>query len=741
MIMSYLEFAYPQKGGNFNPTKNNNDLVPITTHSDIGGLHYQTWRNIIARQVLADKGNGFNIDNNPERIPGKVIDRYQDQNFIQTFQPLQVFRPATLEGGSKQITNANGTKTSITDPVKDGLKGLIKAALEKGLKVKAVGSGHSFSDIMTTPDFLVVTDDLKEMLTYVSPGKEEENKISKSINIRHYPNLNEAILKNGYSNFVGFQVDADHGADQEPALVEFEAGIKIRDLNDQLWSMGWSLYNMGTYQGQSFIGAASTSTHGSGNNLPPLPDMIKSMVIVADEGIAFRIEPSNGISSRKNLPIAHPSYFTDEAMGKIALKKSIFKSDEKGVDYLIQNDDCFNAALVNVGTFGIVYSVIIEVIPKFYLLETVELTTWNDLRKRLLDANKSKEIFEEKQYKAKFPAQSEFTTTLFFDGDPKCDDTRESHTFSKIRQVSILFNANKYMDENFCRIIRQYSISGDVAEKWVKKNDKGRLVPKSLMEFTLAAIDDLGEVLGDTESEQKKMYNRKQKTILAVIFQPVMGDAVATALNHVDAIANQIKKSNGTENYSPIEPNCNQYYLNRNYRVYVKSSDLPGYGTETAFSMEKEFRLDFPGKPLGDPTKAYITAVDHAIEMAAQHWSEGRYVQTGNAAIRFVKASNAYLSPQFGELTCMLEMLNVADTHGGKELFYRYQREFFKYGGRPHWGLDLSVTTGNNNLMEKMYPQFSKWKNVYDLLNFHGTFNNRFTDRMGLSVQPFALSK
>jgi hypothetical protein len=81
----------------------------------------------------------------------------------------------------------------------------------------------------------------------------------------------------------------------------------------------------------------------------------------------------------------------------------------------------------------------------------------------------------------------------------------------------------------------------------------------------------------------------------------------------------------------------------------------------------------------------------------------------------------------------MIELLNQSDTHGGKELFYRYQRELFRYGSRPHWGLDLSVTTGNNGLLQRMYPKFAEWRKVYDSLNASGTFCNRFTDRMGLS--------
>lgn len=91
--------------------------------------NYYTWRNFIARESLAEKEMGFKADNNPQKIPRGVTRVYQDQNFIQTFQPLKTFNPSTL----REIIS------------------IVMKAYEGGFKVKAVGSGHSFSDIMTIP--------------------------------------------------------------------------------------------------------------------------------------------------------------------------------------------------------------------------------------------------------------------------------------------------------------------------------------------------------------------------------------------------------------------------------------------------------------------------------------------------------------------------------------------------------------------------------------------------------------
>ncbi|HTF04419.1 MAG TPA: D-arabinono-1,4-lactone oxidase [Bacteroidia bacterium] len=742
--MSYLQFAYPKKGNL--SALDGPPGPPFIQPTPKGGLHYYTWRNATARDALKEKEDGAAAaENNPEPIPGRVSRRYQDQNFIQCMQPLQLFRPQTLTGRSS-VKGENRSES--------GLKEIVQSAYGNGkvkLKVKAVGTGHSFSDVMTTPDFLVVTDDLNEMLTDPSQGQFDQ------LNIRHYPLLRQEV-KDCYEEFADMaDVDEDH----RPGLVEFEAGIKLFDLTDKLWERGWSVYNLGTYQGQSFIGAVSTSTHGSGLSLGPLPDMIKSLVLVADEGLTYRIEPTKGITASKGLRRAAPDHFPKDFMQLPQGKRAIFRSRrDPGVDYLIQDDDFFNAALVNVGTFGIVYSVIVQVTPRFCLIEAAEITTWEKLKIRLADPGAYADIFDTKEFisglKYKTPTpDSEFCQDNFL-------------KVSKIRHTSMLFNANYYdrSGENiiFFRITRQYEVPWKLVEEneWLDPKDKGRLLDPTLKKMMQPLFDIMGERLARGEAAQKRLYEIKVKLICGTIvfegtaknkitediarFSPYLGwlkdtvqedpveslidsllgdktlNGIANGLFQVDEKAKAAKEGNG------LQPKQSEFYLNRNYRVHVKSSDLNGYGIETGFRFEKRENQTIPD---------YITAIERAIIIAEEHWMEGRYIQTASTAVRFVKASPAYLSPQYGETTCMIEMLNVADTHGGKELFYRYQTEYAKMGGRPHWGLDLSVTTGNNGFLERTYPMFPMWKKIYDLFNVHGTFDNRFTDRMGLSVQPY----
>lgn len=759
--MSYLKLAYPKVLDGLNKS-----LIqfppPKVDPTGIGGLHYYTWRNVIARDAMKEKEEvDLTPENNPEQIPAEVTRRYQDHNFIQCVQPLQLFTPRSLT----EDVNVDKDRKELS------LINIVKAAYGDGktkLKVKAVGTGHSFSDIMTTPDFLVVTDELKRFLEPQNlPADEVEKLKEKGVFIQHYSSLKSEVIEN-YSLFSEYEGDDNH----KPGLVEFEAGIKLDTLAEKLWDRGWSFSNLGTYQGQSFIGAVSTSTHGSGESLGPLPDMIKSLVIVADNGMVYRIEPTKGITESKDAENSYPSHFpadfmvlppeldsNEEEDPKEKFRKVVSINGKDGVDYLIQDDDFFNSVLVNVGTFGIIYSVIIEVVPRFYLIETTEITTWKDLRDRLLDAKKREDIFEKK----------EFISTLKHKVGTEPDPEFNKDGYLKvenIRQTSFLFNANYYnrtdKKEIFFRITRQYEVSWDMVTKngWNDDKDKGRVLGKKLKAGLQPLFDIIGERLAYKEPEQTKLYETKLQLICGnIIFteanQPsflkcidqcfsglikesldsdaskyisdqLLNDKVLTFL--ADTKHEVEEKINDVMGGKPLLPKSTDFYLNRNYRVYVKTSDLNGYGIETGFRVEKR---------VGEAEPQYILAIDKAIEIAEQHWLQGRYIQTATTAVRFVKASRAYLSPQYGELTCMIEMLNVADTHGGKELFYRYQRAFIEMGGRPHWGLDLSVTTGNNHFLENTYPKFLIWKKVYDLMNNYGTFDNRFTDRMGLSIQPY----
>ena len=230
----------------------------------------------------------------------------------QISQPLRQYEPESLE----QII------------------AIIKEAEKHERQVRAIGSGHSWSDVGITTDFLVKPNRLNKVL-----------------------DLEPSLLSDGVETSTLFRV---------------ESGITFRKLNDELDSAGLALPNMGGYDGQTIAGVISTSTHGTGIEFGPLSDIVISLEIVSDGGQVYRIEPADGVTNRVKYENEHPNI------------------------KLIQDDDWFNAVVVSMGCMGVIYSVILRVRDKFWLKEVRTLSTWDEVKEDLKQGNalKSSEHYE-----------------------------------------------------------------------------------------------------------------------------------------------------------------------------------------------------------------------------------------------------------------------------------------------------------------------------------------------------------
>lgn len=224
------------------------------------------------------------------------------QNYVgtQRAQPLKIEKPATL----------------------DTLKAVMADAASIGCPVRAVGSGHSWSDSALTDGIVIETHGLKQPIT-ISP----------------------ALLKAGV----------------DPAtLFQCEAGIVLHDLILLLESQGRALINMGGYDGQTLAGVISTSTHGSGITLGSFSSAVEALIVVTSGGKVLQIEKADGISN--------PAAFA-QAFGNTR--------------ELHQDDDLFNASVVGVGSLGVIYAAIIRVMPLYYLQEVRVIKPWTQVKAAL----------------------------------------------------------------------------------------------------------------------------------------------------------------------------------------------------------------------------------------------------------------------------------------------------------------------------------------------------------------------
>ncbi|MGW2030270.1 D-arabinono-1,4-lactone oxidase [Streptomyces sp. NPDC001811] len=126
----------------------------------------------------------------------------------------------------------------VTPASVEELAGAVRRAREDGLRVKAVGTGHSFTSIAATDGVLI----RPQLLTGIRT------------------------------------------IDRASMTVTVEAGTPLKRLNAALAREGLSLTNMGDIMEQTVSGATSTGTHGTGRTSGSIAVQIKALELVTADG-------------------------------------------------------------------------------------------------------------------------------------------------------------------------------------------------------------------------------------------------------------------------------------------------------------------------------------------------------------------------------------------------------------------------------------------------------------------------
>ncbi|MEV5431829.1 D-arabinono-1,4-lactone oxidase [Streptomyces sp. NPDC052701] len=150
---------------------------------------------------------------------------------------------STANGNSGTWRNWGGTVRArpareVAPASVDELAEAVRRAAEDGLRVKAVGTGHSFTSIAATDGVMI------------------------------RPHLLTGI----------------RGVDRDAMTVTVEAGTPLKRLNVALAREGLSLANMGDIMEQTVAGATSTGTHGTGRDSGSLAAQIRALELVTADG-------------------------------------------------------------------------------------------------------------------------------------------------------------------------------------------------------------------------------------------------------------------------------------------------------------------------------------------------------------------------------------------------------------------------------------------------------------------------
>lgn len=186
------------------------------------------------------------------------------------------------------------------------LEGIISAAIQAGVSLRAAGGAWSLSNVAFPDDWLLDTLSL---------------------------NLKWRMKRT--------QVRLDYTGDFDK-LYLFQCGNSIDEINRRLESDGNSLSTCGASNGQTIAGAVSTGTHGSAFLYGSMTKYVAGIHLVAGPENTVWLEPASK-------PVV-----TDAFVATIGAR-------------LIQDDEMFNAVLVSFGSFGIIAGILITSEAKYEL--------------------------------------------------------------------------------------------------------------------------------------------------------------------------------------------------------------------------------------------------------------------------------------------------------------------------------------------------------------------------------------
>jgi len=223
----------------------------------------------------------------------------------------QNFTHDLVNNASFKLRNPPGVKNSDRYPkTTKNFQWLIEHALTHNLKLRAMGSGWSFTKVGVTEGGLIDT----ASLNFSFPIRQKHT----SLNYARQPE----------------------------DLYFLQCGAIIHEVNTRLAKKNpqRSIKASGASNGQTIAGALSTGTHGAALNFGAVPDFVVGLHLITGPNKHIWLE-------RASYPVASQEFV-----------------DWLGAD-LVQDDALFNAALVSFGSFGFIHGVMIETEPQFLLTE------------------------------------------------------------------------------------------------------------------------------------------------------------------------------------------------------------------------------------------------------------------------------------------------------------------------------------------------------------------------------------
>jgi D-arabinono-1,4-lactone oxidase/Protein of unknown function (DUF3892) len=440
------------------------------------------------------------------------------------------------------------------------------------------------------------------------------------------------------------QLTTDSDLKKRRALVCVEAGIRLRALNLALDERGLAMISLGGSQGQALAGVASTSTHGSDIDLPPVCDLIRAVHLVTVGGREMWIESSS-------------EPLTEDAR----LRKHVPCNDLE----IVRDDELLRAVQVGVGCFGIEYAAVLEVREKFGLYEQSVKLAWDDVASALRSGAGSATPLQPLLDTLSAPNHTEVV------GDP-----------DRPRFLELLLSSRS---RGACHVRRRWETSASVTDL---ASDSSAFycdpAPAAVILHTaastlrvMAATVALIPIVGAARALELTARSLDLDGLsLATAAGGVSGgEALTTACSAIWWASADIS---GEIIDWLAQVLVDNFSSKKNGVAGPSWQMMTGVGEggdpcERVFSAEIVFDLQSP---------AYVDFVDWLL-------TEGReYRQAGYISIRFSKPSQALLSMHnlSGQHVVSIEVASPLGFDQNTTWFEALEAQALSLGGRPHWG-------------------------------------------------------
>jgi hypothetical protein len=475
-------------------------------------------------------------------------------------------------------------------------------------------------------------------------------------------------------------------------LFHVEGGITISDLVLLLDQQpGRRALPSGGGRGQTLAGFISTSSHGGDSLVPPLTDFICAIHLVGAGGIQHWIEPDTGITDPAKLQLVYPCLTAGNIHYNTAL---------------------FNAVLVSGGSMGIIYSVILKTQPQFGLVQHQAVSTWEAV---LASGTNLSGVLD-----GSFMA-SAYKLVNLLNGSPMPPPFGPfaGNMFSLVVINPYPLQANDatlsgtplqiYAGQHVCWVTNRVRVPIPTAAS----NPGGGSLDFS--QVGTAAKDSM-----DPNVDYDLRFYNFQNSISGITDISTKARMLVDFLAQFDQRAISAAITNVYTQSLPIGESLDvSYNLTTGVSFGVRLRSL---SIEAAFAVPDG--LDFV-------SKVFALVADYASRTPPIYIG-------GYLSVRLVgEKTVALMGLQRWSPTCCVEYAMIAGSNGVGDFVKDLQKLALSCHGALHWGQCNDVMTSAD--LENIYGAASvqAFKQARATLSANGlltTFNNSFTDRLGISV-------